>query len=232
MSLQWYLKASRGLTRAYHFANNRLACIHVLSFLSWVERLRVLGLQRQNGETDPDAPLPDMPPEIDAVLDPQLRAEVHRNLHSHRQTYPHSPSSPLSPFIPLSPASASGRSTPGYVHSRNGSSSALGMGPPSFYTASLDAGGAAASLNALSLASHSAASSRYATPKTSHSTLSSEGDGDGPMYMSRNRSGKRAVDTNGDDPTVVAATALAGLAGSTKRIKQDPGNDETMDVDS
>lgn len=106
------------------------------------------------------------------------------------------------------------------------------MGPPSFYTASLDAGGAAASLNALSLASHSAASSRYATPKTSHSTLSSEGDGDGPMYMSRNRSGKRAVDTNGDDPTVVAATALAGLAGSTKRIKQDPGNDETMDVDS
>lgn len=106
------------------------------------------------------------------------------------------------------------------------------MGPSSFYTAPLDAGGAAASLNALSLASHSAVSSRYATPKTSHSALPSEGDSDGPMYMSRNRSGKRVVDTNGDDPTVVAATALAGLAGSTKRAKQDPNTDEKMDVDS
>lgn len=196
----------------------------------WVERLRVVGLQRQNGETDPNAPHPDMPPDIDAVLDPQLRAEVHQDLHLHRQTFSHSPSSPLSPFIPLSPASASGRSTPGYVPSRNGSSSALGMGPPGFYT-SLDAGGAAASLNALSLASHSAASSRYATPKTSHSALPSEGDGDGPMYMSRNRNGKRIVDTNGDDPTVVAATALAGLATATKRAKQDDSKDEKMDVD-
>lgn len=199
---------------------------------SWVERLRVVGLQRQNGETESDAPHSDMPLDIDAVLDPQLRAEVHQDMHAHRRTYSHSPSSPLSPFVPLSPASASGRSTPGYVPSRNGSSSALGMGLPSFYTASLDAGGAAASLNALSLASHSVASSRYATPKTSHSALPSEGDGDGPMYMSRNRNGKRAVDANGDDPTVVAATALAGLASSTKRAKQDSSKEERMDVDS
>ncbi|TFY61075.1 hypothetical protein EVJ58_g4733 [Rhodofomes roseus] len=199
---------------------------------AWVERLRVVGLQRQNGEAGPDASL-DALPDIDAVLDPQLRAET---LHTHRQLYSHSPSSPLSPYAPLSPMSASGRSTPAYVPSRNNSSSALSMGPPgslsSYYSAtSLDAGGAAASLNALSLTSQSAASSRYATPKHSHSALPSEGDGDSPVYMSRNRAGKRPVDSNGDDPTVVAATALAGLAGSAKRVKQEPGKDERMDVD-
>ncbi|KZT70851.1 Opi1-domain-containing protein [Daedalea quercina L-15889] len=203
---------------------------------AWVERLRVVGLQRQNGETDPSSDT-DAPPDIDAVLDPQLRTGAHQDLHAHRQPYSHSPASPLSPFAPLSPLSASGRSTPAYMPSRNNSSSALSMGPPgslsSYYTAtSLDAGGAAVSLHALSLAPNSAASSRYATPKMSHSALPSEGDGDGPVYMSRKRAEKRGVDSNGDDATVLAATALAGLAGSAKRMKQETKNDERMDVDA
>ncbi|KAH9933440.1 transcription factor Opi1-domain-containing protein [Fomitopsis serialis] len=203
---------------------------------AWVERLRVVGLQRPNGETSPGANL-DAPPDIDAVLDPRLRGEAYRDQRSHRQPYSHSPSSPLSPYAPLSPLSASGRSTPAYVPSRNNSSSVLSMGPPgslssSYYsTTSLDAGGAAVSLDALSLTSHSAASSRYATPKHSHSALPSEGDGDSPVYMSRKRAGKRPADSSGDDPTVVAATALAGLAGSAKRAKQEPNTDEKMDME-
>ncbi|PCH44501.1 Opi1-domain-containing protein [Wolfiporia cocos MD-104 SS10] len=212
---------------------------------AWVERLRLVGLQRQQGGAED----PEGPPTADAMRDLQqsgaasyLSGAPLPSLFAHRQPRANSPTSPISPFAQLSPLSAStansGRATPVHPLSRSSSSPAFSMLPgssiASFYTASgssLDAGGAAASLNALSLSSHSAAGSvagsRYATPKSASLPLPSEGDTNGGMYFAGSRGEKRAAD--GDDDTVVAATALAGMAGSAaKRVKKD----NRMDVDS
>ncbi|KZT07538.1 Opi1-domain-containing protein [Laetiporus sulphureus 93-53] len=215
---------------------------------AWVERLRIIGLQRQqNGDVDGEAPVaPDGLPSM--AMPPSASHSSHehqRDFHTHRQSYVQSPSSPLSPYAPLSPlasATSSGRATPVYPLSRSNSSSALSVGHPgslsSYYTANtFDTGGAAASLNALSLTTSSAAGSRYATPRSISIGLPPEGDGGGGTqlagvgaFAAGSRGEKRSAD--GDDDTVVAATALAGLAGSAKRVKQDRGVDERMEVDS
>ncbi|KAI0742025.1 transcription factor Opi1-domain-containing protein [Daedaleopsis nitida] len=205
----------------------------------WVDRLRVVGLQRgQNGSpTDADAEpalnfrdtLPPLP------LPPRA--------HEHRSSHTHSPSSPLSPYAPLSPttpgtAPGSGYSTPFFSIPRTSSTGSLTSLPPAFpgplsmappYDAPSPAGGAAASFDRLTLSSnHSNAGSRLATPKSALIGLPPEGDSGGSRGEKR-----RSVSDEGD-AAVVAATALAGLAGSgglpMKRIKQED-REVGMDVD-
>ncbi|CCM02619.1 uncharacterized protein FIBRA_04722 [Fibroporia radiculosa] len=210
---------------------------------AWVERLRIVGLQRQqNGEdvhADDGLPAPPDFPELPSRIAPDA---LHPNFYNHRPSQPHSPASPLSPFAPLTPmspsAANSGHTTPTHTLSRNSSSSALSLSLSSFYTASsLDAGSTAASLKALSLSS--AAGSRYTTPRSSLSSLPPEGEGGGgphaqsPGSVGGSRGAKRPAADAGDDPTVLAATALAGMAGSVKRAKQerDLDQEDRMEVD-
>ena len=115
------------------------------------------------------------------------------------------------------------------------------MVPPP-YDAPSPAGGAAASLDKLTLSSSSSslsdidAGSRFATPRSALLELPPEGDSGGGG--GGGRGGKRRIqsESEGDerDAAVVAATALAGLAGSgglpAKRIKQEE-RDVGMDVD-
>ena len=206
---------------------------------SWVERLRVVGLQRgQNGNAEGD-------PENDPMLnfrDTHLPPLPLHLAHEHR-SHTHSPSSPLSPYAPLTPttpgtAPGSGYSTPFYGLPRSSSTSSLSglafpgplnMAPP--YDAPSPASGAATSFDKLTLSSNqSEAGSRYATPKSAMLGLPPEGDSGGGGH----RGEKRRSESDDGDPAVVAATALAGLAGSgalpAKRIKQEE-RDVGMDVD-
>ncbi|KAF9820814.1 hypothetical protein IEO21_01041 [Rhodonia placenta] len=216
---------------------------------AWVERLRVVGLQRQQNGDNGNGIASDADGMLD-LREPNSRipsTESLSSLYAPRQHYGNTPSSPMSPFPSLSPlagsAATSGHTTPSYTMSRNSSSSALSMGPPSslssYYSANLmDAGGAAASLNELSISSHahgSATSSRLATPKSVLAGLPPEGDGGGGTYLPgvgsfMTRGEKRSAE--GEDPKVLAATALAGLAGSAKRVKQDRGRDDSMEVEN
>ncbi|TBU22701.1 Opi1-domain-containing protein [Dichomitus squalens] len=195
----------------------------------WVERLRVVGVQRgQNGNVEGDAD-----GEIinyrDTHLPPFLPRE-HRGAHS--------PSSPLSPYAPLSPATpGSGYSTPFYSIPRSSSTGSLSglafpgplsMAPP--YDAPSPAGHAATVLDKLSLSSnHSEAGSRLATPKSALMGLPPEGDSGGG-----GRGEKRRNESDDGDRAVAAATALAGMAGSgglsAKRIKQEE-REVGMEVD-
>ncbi|RPD64490.1 Opi1-domain-containing protein [Lentinus tigrinus ALCF2SS1-7] len=209
----------------------------------WVERLRVVGLQRgQNGAADID-------PENDPMLN--FRGDNHLppfplpRAHDHR-SHGHSPSSPLSPFAPLTPSTPgtaphSGYSTPFYSLPRSSSTGSLSglshafpgplsMIPP--YDAPSPAGGAAASLDKLSLSSsQSDSGSRFTTPKSALLGLPPEGDSGG----GGGRGEKRRSESDESDAAVAAATALAGLAGSggglpAKRIKQED-REVRMDVD-
>ena len=225
---------------------------------SWVERLRVVGLQRgQNGTADVD-------PENDPMLN-------FRDTHTHNsnlnhlppllpRAHGHSPSSPLSPYVPLTPSTPgtaphSGYSTPFYSLPRSSSTGSLSglshafpgplsMVPPP-YDAPSPAGGAAASLDKLTLSSSSSLSdvdidvgSRFATPRSALLELPPEGDSGGGGGGGRGEKKKRRShsESEGDerDAAVVAATALARLAGSgglpAKRIKQEE-RDVGMDVD-
>ncbi|RDX54167.1 Opi1-domain-containing protein [Lentinus brumalis] len=207
----------------------------------WVERLRVVGLQRgQNGAAEGD-------PESDPMLnyrDNQLPPYPLPRTHDHR-LHAHSPSSPVSPYAPLTPttpgtAPGSGYSTPFYSlphSSSTGSLSGLSHafpGPLSMvspYDAPSPAGGAVASLDKLSLSSnYSDAGSRYTTPKSALLGLPPEGE------SGSGRGEKRRSESDESDAAVMAATALAGMAGSTgrlpaKRIKQEE-RDVRMEVDS
>ncbi|KAI0358281.1 Opi1-domain-containing protein [Trametes cingulata] len=211
----------------------------------WVERLRVVGLQRQQ---NPNA---ELDPENDPLLN--FRDAHLPPLRSHT----HSPSTPLSPFAPVTPltpgtgpgtAPSSGYATPYFSLPRTastGSVSSLNLSVPAFpgplnlnpYDAPSPAGAAAASFDKLSLsATHSAASSRFATPKSVLLGLPPEGDSGGGGGVGRGE--KRRNDGDENDPAVVAATALAGLAGSgggssglpAKRVKQEE-RDVGMEVD-
>ena len=223
-----------------------------------MERLRVVGLQRgQNGTADVD-------PENDPMLN-------FRDTHTHNsnlnhlppflpRAHGHSPSSPLSPYVPLTPSTPgtaphSGYSTPFYSLPRSSSTGSLSglshafpgplsMVPPP-YDAPSPAGGAAASLDKLTLSSSSSLSdvdidvgSRFATPRSALLELPPEGDSGGGGGGGRGEKKKRRShsESEGDerDAAVVAATALARLAGSgglpAKRIKQEE-RDVGMDVD-
>ncbi|KAI0793831.1 transcription factor Opi1-domain-containing protein [Fomes fomentarius] len=206
----------------------------------WVERLRVVGLQRgQNGHPEGD-------PDNDSMLnfrDNHLPPFSLSRAHEHR-SHTHSPSSPLSPYASLTPTTSgtpsSGYSTPFYSLPRSSSTSSLtglspafpgplSMAPP--YDAPSPGGGAAASLDKLTLSSnHSEAGSRYATPKSALPGLPPEGDSGGGGV----RGEKRRSESDEGDAAVMAATALAGMAGSSglpmKRIKQEE-REVGMDVD-
>ncbi|KAI9062674.1 Opi1-domain-containing protein [Trametes sanguinea] len=228
----------------------------------WVERLRVVGLQRQQN--------PNAPEGVDVDNDPMLNFRDLPPLRSHT----HSPvTTPHSPYPPMTPGagagSGSGYSSPYFSLPRSssaGSVSSLNLNlnvptfpgplnlghphPPSAYAsngapydAPSPAGAVGVSFDKLSLASASAASSRFATPKSVLLGLPPEGDsgggGGGGGHGTRGekrRSESEAVDET--DPAVVAATALAGLAGSgspvqmsTKRVKQEE-REVGMDVDA
>ncbi|KAI0369775.1 Opi1-domain-containing protein [Pilatotrama ljubarskyi] len=211
----------------------------------WVERLRVVGLQRQQ---NPNA-------EIDPENDPMLNF---RDTHlPPLRSHTHSPATPLSPFAPVTPltpgtgtgtAPSSGYATPYFNLPRTastGSVSSLNLSVPAFpgplnlnpYDAPSPAGAAAVNFDKLSLSStHSAASSRFATPKSVLLGLPPEGDSGGGGIAGRGEKRRNEGDEN--DPAVVAATALAGLAGSgggsaglpAKRVKQEE-REVGMDVD-
>ncbi|KAL7280591.1 hypothetical protein ACG7TL_005526 [Trametes sanguinea] len=234
----------------------------------WVERLRVVGLQRQQN--------PNAPEGVDAENDPMLNFRDLPPLRSHT----HSPvATPHSPFPPMTPGtgtgSGSGYSTPYFGLPRSSSAGSvsslnLNLNVPAFpgplnlghpptpgaygsssgapYDAPSPAGAVGVNFDKLSLASASAASSRFATPKSVLLGLPPEGDsggggsgggGGGGGHGTRGekrRSESEAVDES--DPAVVAATALAGLAGSgspvqmsTKRVKQEE-REVGMDVDA
>lgn len=194
--------------------------------LSWVERLRVVGLQRgQNGNVEGDGDS-----EMLNLRDTHLPPLLPRD-----QRGGHTPSSPLSPYPPLSPTSpGSGYNTPFYGIPRSSSTSSLNslafpgplsMIPPS--DAPSPAGNAVVSFDKLSLSSnHSEAGSRLATPKSALLGLPPEGDSGGG-----GRGEKRRSESDEGDPAVVAATALAGMAGlPAKRIKQEE-HEVGMEVD-
>ncbi|KAI0642392.1 transcription factor Opi1-domain-containing protein [Trametes meyenii] len=213
----------------------------------WVERLRVVGLQRQqnaaNAELDPDTdPLLNF---RDTHL-PPLRSHTHSPtaLHPH----PPSPFGPAPPPLPLTPthSGTSGYATPYFSLPRSastGSISSLSLNVPAFpgplsmspspYDAPSPAGAVGASFDKLTL--HSATSSRLATPKSILLGLPPEV----PEERGGGRGEKRRSDGDGDesDAAVLAATALAGLAGSSpgaplqsKRVKQEE-REVGMDVD-
>ncbi|KAI1796732.1 Opi1-domain-containing protein [Ganoderma leucocontextum] len=195
----------------------------------WVERLRVVGLQRgQNGnvEGDGDSEMFNL---RDTHLPPLL---------PHEQRGGQTPSSPLSPYPPLSPTSpGSGYNTPFYGIPRSSSTGSLNSlafpGPLSMIPpcdAPSPAGTAVVSFDKLSLSSnHSEAGSQLVTPKSALLGLPPEGDSGGG-----GRGEKRRNENDEGDPAVVAATALAGMAGSgglpAKRIKQEE-HEVGMEVD-
>ncbi|KAI8985607.1 transcription factor Opi1-domain-containing protein [Trametes punicea] len=247
----------------------------------WVERLRVVGLQRQQNPNGPDM----VDPDNDSILNyrdahlPPLRSHTHSPV-----TTPHSPYPP--PLTPLTPGGngtpSSGYGTPYFGLPRSsstGSVSSLNLNTPAFpgplnlshpytagvygnpdrnavpppYDAPSPAGVVGASFDKLSLTS--ASSSRFATPKSVLVGLPPEGDSGGggsggggsggnssasTDASVRARGEKRRSESEADenDPAVVAATALAGLAGSgppnlvsTKRVKQEE-HEVGMDVDA
>ncbi|KAH9939158.1 Opi1-domain-containing protein [Amylocystis lapponica] len=187
---------------------------------TWVERLRVVGLQRQQNSDGADE---------DNMLDfreplPPLNLPpfpAHSSFHTHRGDSPTASRSQLSPS-PFAPSPlASGHATP-YSHShlsRSSSTSSFGH-PTSYFHPDLRS--PAAALDALSL-SASANGSRYTTPKSVLAGLPPEGDGGG----GGGRGEKRSLDRDGDDAAAVAAAALAGLAGSgpAKRARQEKAVD-------
>ncbi|KAH9921739.1 Opi1-domain-containing protein [Epithele typhae] len=208
----------------------------------WVERLRVVGLQRgQNPNAEGDADTDPMLNFRENQLPPfPLHARDHRS---------RTPSSPLSPYAPLTPttpgtASQSGYSSPFFPLPRSSSASSLtglppfpgplNLAPPPFDAPSP----AGVNLDRLSLSSgHSDAGSRLATPKSALLGFAAEGE---YLYLDRDRHGgargeKRRSDADEGDAAVLAATALAGLAGAAngvpaKRIKQEE-REVGMDVD-
>jgi len=180
---------------------------------TWVERLRVVGLQRQQ---NPDAtravedsrhfrePLPplNIPPDSPS------------SLYSYRGGSPTAPRPPLSPS-PFAPSPlTSGHSTP-YAHlSRSSSTSSFGLPANYFHS---DVRSPIVGLDALSLsASTSVNGSRYTTPKSLLSSLPLEGDDD----SGTGRREKHGLEGDGDDAAVAAAAALAGMAGSGPRKRQ------------
>ncbi|OJT12311.1 hypothetical protein TRAPUB_11138 [Trametes pubescens] len=205
----------------------------------WVERLRIVGLQRQQ---NPNA---DVDPENDPMLD--FRDATLPPLRSHT----HSPSTPLSPFVPVAPlapgtAPSSGYTTPYYPHlprtSSTGSVSSPNLNVPAFpgplSIGPYDAPSPSMSFDKLSLSSaHSAAGSRLTTPKSVLLGLPPEGEpGGGGGGV---RSEKRRSVADESDAAVLAATALAGMAGgaggasaggAAKRVKQEE-REVRMDVD-
>ncbi|KAI0761812.1 transcription factor Opi1-domain-containing protein [Trametes elegans] len=220
----------------------------------WVERLRVVGLQRQQ---NPNA-------EIDPEHDPMLNF---RDAHlPPLRSHTHSPTTPLSPFAPATPGAApssvassgagSGYSTPYFSLPRSASSGSVSslnpnlnlntglqppppLPPPGFpgplNLSPFDAPLVGAGFDKLSL--NSAASSRFTTPKSVLPGLPPEGDSGGGGGGG-GRGEKRRSESDEADPAVVAATALAGLAGSAggggglpaKRVKEEEG-EVGMDVD-
>ncbi|KAM5530817.1 hypothetical protein V8D89_015507 [Ganoderma adspersum] len=189
----------------------------------WVERLRVVGLQRgQNGNVEGDGD--------SEMLNTHLPPLLPRD-----QRGGHTPSSPLSPYPPLSPTSpGSGYNTPFYGIPRSSSTGSLNSlafpGPLSMIPpcdAPSPAGNAVVSFDKLSLSSnHSEAGSRLATPKSALLGLPPEGDSGGG-----GRGEKRRSESDEGDPAVMAATALAGMAGlPAKRIKQEE-HEVGMEVD-
>ncbi|OCH86942.1 Opi1-domain-containing protein [Obba rivulosa] len=209
---------------------------------AWVERLRIVGLQRGQNPDDPHA----------GQADPLLSyRDTLPPLQSPHQLSPTSsaPRSPVLPFAPMPPgtmtpmshnSSASGYNTPYDNHflSRN-ASVASGLSTFGYSDGPPSTGSAPVSLDSLSLsASSSAASSlvnsRLITPRSSLMSLTSDGELIGGGFGR----GEKRVQRDGDDEdkAAVAAVALAGLAGSTnknKRVRQEQwGRDDSrMDVD-
>ncbi|KAI0675989.1 transcription factor Opi1-domain-containing protein [Trametes maxima] len=170
----------------------------------WVERLRVVGLQRQqnagaNAEMDPDTdPLLTFRDTHLAPL-PPLRSHTHSptaTSHAHAHAHPPSPFGPAPPPLPLTPthSGTSGYATPYFSLPRSSSTGSvsslalnvpafpgpLSMGPgPSPYDAPSPVGAGAVGVSFDKLTLHSAASSRLATPKSVLLGLSPEGGGEG-----------------------------------------------------
>ncbi|OBZ66377.1 hypothetical protein A0H81_13568 [Grifola frondosa] len=212
-----------------------------MAFPQMVERLRVVGLQRQQ------SPNTDVNLENDTMLDFR-NPNTHLPSFPHSQSRarsPHSPPSPASPFVPLSPvtpgtAPGSGHSTPFFTHSTRSGPGYVFSGSP--FDIPSPAGGAAASFDALTLSSSvSVASSRFVTPKSVLLGLPPEGDAGGDSSSAGYGRGEKRRGSDDTDAAVVAATALAGLAGSgvsAKRVKQEERDagwrdrEVGMDVDS
>lgn len=218
-----------------------------LWFSSWVERLRVAGLQRQqNVESDTgmaNSPLTGLagasshPDGMSNLRELPSHSHPYRDPHPYGASHSSTASSPMSSFASLSAsAGSSGHASPLHTLSRNSSTTSFGgpsAVPPSyagyFSGGAVDAAVAEASLDALSLsAKTSTAGSRYATPKRMQTGLLPEGDGGGGAYLGGGRGEKRGADA---DDAAMAAVALAGLAGSAKRARQDRIREDEMDID-
>lgn len=209
---------------------------------AWVERLRVVGVQRMtSGEIA-------MRDEAEGGREDALGEEMRKFRESREiasvvssQANTNAPPSPVSSYAPLSSIS-SGRSTPhsqyysassGAGPSSSGSSHSSGHVYGRYVYDAASSPGANVSLDGLSL-STSVTTSQLSTPRSVAIGLPHEGDSEG-------RGGKRSAenhdrDDDDDDAAVVAATALAGLAGSVKRIKREEdavneGRGARMDVD-
>ncbi|EMD38991.1 hypothetical protein CERSUDRAFT_112701 [Gelatoporia subvermispora B] len=208
---------------------------------AWVERLRVVGIQRGQNPDDPNA---------QQNIDPLLNyRDTLPPLQSPQQLSPPA-SAPRSPVIPLAPmppgsitpmshpASASGYSTPYDNHflSRN-TSVTSGLSSYGYSERLGPGGGAPVSLDALSLSASisstsSLVGSRLVTPKSSFMSIDSEISGGG-IGRGEKRAQREGED---EDKAAVAAAALAGLAGSgnkNKRVRQEEwGRDDSrMQVD-
>ncbi|KAH9849863.1 transcription factor Opi1-domain-containing protein [Lenzites betulinus] len=204
----------------------------------WVERLRVVGLQRQQN--------PDVDPENDPMLN--FREPLHHlpplRSHTHSPVTSTAPHSPYASAAPLTSAPGSGYTTP-YLPPppalpplpRSASSSSvaslnLGLAFPG----PLNVHGAYDGVGFDKLSLGSAASSRFATPKSvllglpPEAAAAAEGDG---------MEGRRRSESDESEAAVVAATALAGMAGAgaggaanggMMRVKQEE-REVGMDVD-
>ncbi|KAL6306221.1 transcription factor Opi1-domain-containing protein [Sparassis latifolia] len=195
---------------------------------AWVERLRVVGLQRQQ---NPEAG------ENDGMLDfrePPLPPLSHLS-----PPFAFSPagSSQYSPTAPCSPLSttSSGHATPLFPppHMRRNLSSGSGFASPSASFYSVDSPSSTA-FDALTLSSPtvstSGASSRYTTPRSVLMGLPADGDSGGSLLGAGSFRGEKrgAEEDDMDGPTVAAAAALAGMAGAAKRAKQNRGREDGM----